>query len=68
MSGEIDILHSSSGRLHTVQNRAATGFRGAAQIALIQLIRAFPAIQSAFLIKMAMIDIAILCRWRRQDQ
>jgi hypothetical protein len=55
---EIDILHGSSGCLQTVQNRAATRFHGAAQIALIQLIRAFPAIQSAFQIKMAMTDIA----------
>ena len=56
---EIDILHGGSGCLHTVQNRAATCFHGAAQIALIQLIRAFLAIQGAFQIKMAMINIAI---------
>jgi hypothetical protein len=41
---KIDILHSSSGRRQTVQNRAATCFNGAAQIALIQLIGAFPTI------------------------
>ena len=56
---KIDILHGSSGCLQTVQNRAATHFHGAVQIALIQLIRAFRAIQSAFQIKMAVIDIAI---------
>jgi hypothetical protein len=56
---EIDILHGRSGCLHTVQNRAATCFHGAAQIALIQLIRAFSAIEGAFQIKMAMTNIAI---------
>src|SRR5271169_3749581 len=47
------------GCLQTVQNRAATCSHGAAQRALIQLIRAFPATQSAFQIKMAMINTAI---------
>ena len=56
---EIDILHGSSGCFHTVQNRAATCFHGATQIALIQLIRAFLAIQGALQMKMAMINIAI---------
>ena len=56
---EIDRLHGGSGCLHTVQNRAATCFYGTAQIALIQLIRGFLAIQGAFQIKMAMINIAI---------
>ena len=40
-------------------NRSATCLHGAAQIPLIQLIRTFPAIQGAFQIKMAMINIAI---------
>ena len=40
-------------------NRSATCLHGAAQIPLIQLIRTFSAIQSAFQIKMAMINIAI---------
>jgi hypothetical protein len=53
---EINILHG--GCLQTAQNRAATGFHGAAQIALIQWLRAFPAIQSAFQTKKAMINIA----------
>jgi len=37
----------------------ATGFHSAAQIALIQLIRALLAIQRAFKIKMAIINVAI---------
>ena len=45
---EIDILHSSSGCLHAVVNRSSTYLRGAAQIRLIQLIRTFSAIQTAF--------------------
>ena len=48
-----------SGCLQTVQNRAATYLHGAAQIALIHLIRAFATIQGAFQIKMAMRNIAI---------
>jgi hypothetical protein len=56
---KVDILHGSFGCLHTLQNRAAARSHGAAQIALIQLIRAFLAIQRAFQIKMAMINIAI---------
>jgi hypothetical protein len=56
---EVHILHSSSGSIYTVQNRAATCFHGAAQITLIQLIRAFLAIQLAFQIKIAMLNIAI---------
>src|SRR5216683_4013410 len=56
---EIDVLNGGSGCLHTVKNRAATCFHGAAQIALIQLIRTFLAIQRAFQIKMAVIDVAI---------
>src|SRR5580700_12208421 len=56
---EIDILHGSCGCLHTVQNRLTTCFHGAAQIALIQLIRAFLAIRRTFQIKITIIDIAI---------
>jgi hypothetical protein len=40
-------------------NRSATCLHGAVQIPLIQLIRTFSAIQSAFQTKMAMINIAI---------
>jgi hypothetical protein len=56
---EIDILHGSGGRLQTVQNRLTTCFHGAAQIALIQLIRAFLAIRSTFQIKMTIVNVAI---------
>src|SRR6202521_4243998 len=56
---EIDILHGSCGCLQTVQNRLTSCFHGAAQIALIQLIRAFLAIRSTFQIKMTIINIAI---------
>ncbi len=56
---EIYIPHGSSGCPHTVQNCAATCFHGSAQIALIQLIRAFLAIHSTLQIKMTIVDIAI---------
>jgi hypothetical protein len=56
---EIDSLHGISGCVHSVENRAATCFHGAAQIALIQLIGTFPAIQSDLQIEMAIINIAI---------
>jgi hypothetical protein len=56
---EIDILHGSAGCLHTVHNSLTTCFHRAAQITLIQLIRTLLAIQHAFHIKMAVIDIAI---------
>jgi hypothetical protein len=46
-------------RFGTVQNRLTTCFHGAAQIALIRLIRAFLAIRSTFQIKMTIINIAI---------
>ena len=38
------------------QNRVTTGFHGAAQTALIQLIRALMAIRAAFQIRMAVIN------------
>src|SRR5216683_7461297 len=56
---EIDILNGGSGCLHTVQNRLTTCFHGAAQIALVQLIRGFLASRSTFQIKMTIINIAI---------
>src|SRR5947207_14526972 len=56
---EIDILHVGCGCLQTVQNRLTTCFHGAAQIALIQLIRTFLAVRSTFQIKMTIINVAI---------
>jgi len=56
---EIDILDGRSGCAYRVQNRAVTCFHGVAQIALIQLIRTLPAIERAFQMKMAMINIAL---------